>query len=335
MATSKKCSWSLLFITLSAFYIFSSQGPAYGGDVKSYSAGHFMLELDGVAAGFLPHVEGGNVVAEVVSEKLGPGNLVKKRLGLVKFEDITLQTGANMSKVFYQWVKDTIEQRYVRKNGAIVLTDYNQKEMSRVEFFNGLITEVIFPAADAASKIPVFLQVKITPEMIRSNRFYSGKTYSQPMQKQKNWLASNYRFNINGLEAATARTSKISAPTIKIKMGGDVVGEQRVKVAVPAGVEISNLTAWVSAASSEPLYRWFEDFVLKGNNADNMERTGILEYLNPSDPSQKEVLFRLTFDHLGIFKLSRDMSGVPSGGVAHDKAEMYMENMRFDYAATW
>lgn len=93
-----------------------------------------------------------------------------------------------------------------------------------------------------------------------------------------------------------------------------------------------NLTAWVAATNSEPLYQWFENFVLKGNNADNMEKTGTLEYF---DPTLKEVLFKLTFDHLGIFKLTRDMSGVASGGLAYDKAEMYMENFRFDYAPSW
>jgi hypothetical protein len=332
MATSKKGSWSLLFFILPAFCIFLSPGSAFSGDVRSYASGNFILELDGAFAGFLRSAEGGNVTADVVVEAIGPTYVKKKRLGSIKVEDITLSAGANMSKAFYQWIKDTAEQRYVRKNGAIVMTDYKNQEMSRIDFFNGLISEVTFPAADGASKDPAYLQVKITPESVRSSRS-SGKAYQSMQKAQKNWLSSNYRFKIDGLDAATVgRTYKTSAPTIKIKMAGESVGEQRVKVPTPAGVEISNLTAWVAAATSEPLYQWFENFVLKGNNADNMERTGTLEYF---DPTLKEVLFRLTFDHLGIFKLTRDMSGVAGGGLLLDKAEMYIENIRIDYAAPW
>ncbi len=332
MTKRKIGSWSLLLITLPALCIFFAQGPAFSGDVRSYVSGHFFLELDGAPAGYLLSVEGGNAVGVVVPEVMGPTKTSKKRLASIKYEDITLSVGANMSKIFYQWIKDTLEQRYVRKNGAILMTDYNYKEMSRMEFFNALITEVVFPAVDGASKEPARLQVKITPEYTRNIRS-SGKASPPPVQKtQKTWLPSNFNFLIAGLETATQRTAKISAPTIKIKIAGETLGEQRVKVAVPAGVEISNLTAWVAASFSEPFYKWFEDFVLKGNNADGMERTGILEY---RDPSLKEVLFRLTFDHLGIFKLTREASSSAAGAVAHDKAEMYMENMRFDYSATW
>ncbi len=334
MTTRKIGTWSLLLIALPAFYVFFAQAPAFSGDVRSYVSGHFLLELDGAFAGYLFSAEGGNAVGEVVTEILGPTKVPKKRLASIKFEDIILQSGANMSKAFYQWVKDTVEQRYPRKNGAIVLTDYNFKEVSRLDFFNGLISEVIFPAADGASKEAARLQVKITPEAIRSSRS-PGKAYpaAQSMQKQKNWLSSNYRFRIDGLDAATVgRTAKISPPTFKMKIKVDYIGEKRAYAATPAGLEISNLTAWVAATHSEPLHQWFDSFVLKGNNADNMEKPGTLEYF---DPSLKEVLFKLTFDHLGIFKLTRDMSSAAGSGIAYDKAEMYVENIRFDYAPSW
>ena len=334
MVRSKKYYRNLLFLILPAFCIFFFQGSAFSGaDQRSYVTYHFLLELDGAFAGYLKSAEGGNATADVVTMAVGPTNVTKKHLSPPKFEAITLNVGANMSKAFYQWIKDTAEQpqRYLRKNGAIVVADYNLKEVSRLEFFDGLISEVTFPAADGASKDPAYLQVKITPEVVRGSRS-SGKVYQSMQKAQKAWISSNYLFRIDGLDAATLRTYKTSAPTIKLKSALDSVGEQRVSVKTPAGWEISNLTAWVAASHSEPFYQWFENFVLKGNNGDNMERTGTLEYF---DPPLKEVLFRLTFDHMGIFKLTRDSSGVAAGGLAHDKAEMYVENIRFDYAASW
>ena len=104
MTTRKIGSWSLLLIALPVFCIFFAQGPAFGGDVRSYVSGHFLLELDGVFAGYLFSAEGGNAVGEVVTQAIGPGNVKKKGLASMKFEDITLNAGANMSKVFYQWI---------------------------------------------------------------------------------------------------------------------------------------------------------------------------------------------------------------------------------------
>jgi phage tail-like protein len=334
MAISKKYSKSLLFLILPAFCIFFSQGSAFSGDSRSYVSYQFLLELDGAFAGYLKSAEGGNASGEVISESVGPDYFNKKRLSGLKYEDITLNVGANMSRAFYQWIKETAERRFPRKNGAVIVTNIDHKEVSRIDFSAGLITEVTFPAADGNSKDPAYLQVKITPQAIRSSRS-SGKAYpTQSMQKtQKNWLPSHYRFRIDGLDAATVgRTYKTSAPTLKVKFKTESIGEQRDSMKTPAVWEISNLTAWVAATHSEPLYQWFENFVLKGNNADNMEKTGTLEYF---DPSGKEVLFKLTFDHMGIFRLTRDMSSVAGGGLLHDKAEMYIENIRFDYAASW
>lgn len=185
MATTKKYSWSLLFLVLPAFCIFFFQGSALSGDVRSYVSPQFLLELDGAFAGYLWSAEGGNVKVEVINEPAGPSYFIKKHVGQPRCEGIILNAGANMSRAFYQWIKDTIELKSPRKNGAIIMVDYNFREMSRTEFFSGLISGVTFPAPDAASKDPARLQVKIAPEVCRSSRS-PGKVYPmQSMQKQK------------------------------------------------------------------------------------------------------------------------------------------------------
>ena len=280
--------------------------------------------------------EGGNATPDVISEMPGPNYVKKKHLGQIKYEDLILKVDASMSKVFYQWVKDTVEQRYLRKNGAIIVADYNYRELSRIEFFNGLISEVTFPALDATSRDRTYLQVKITPATTRFTRAGStaqGKPYTATAaQTHKLWLPSNYRLKIDGLDNATPWTHKISALTFKMPVVAAKIGDRPDSSRVPAGFEVSNLTAWVASSHSESLYQWFENFVIRGNSADNMEKSGTLEYF---DPTLKEVLFRLTFDHLGIFKLSSEMPVSGSSTLPQDKAEMYVENIRFDFSAPW
>ena len=72
--------------------------------------------------------------------------------------------------------------------------------------------------------------------------------------------------------------------------------------------------------------------VIKGNNGDDKEKGGTLEYLTPN---LQEVLFTLTFQHLGIFKLTPEKVESGSENIRRLKAEMYCEDIQFDYKSSW
>ena len=47
------------------------------------------------------------------------------------------------------------------------------------------------------------------------------------------------------------------------------------------------------------------------------------------------MLFSLTFKHLGVFKLTPDKVEAGSENIRRIKAEMYCEDMAFEYRAAW
>src|SRR5258708_5784492 len=73
-------------------------------DMRGYSAGKFMLELEGKNAGFLHSVEGGEPVASVISEPLVAANVADKHLGTLSYDPIRMTFGTAMDESFYQWI---------------------------------------------------------------------------------------------------------------------------------------------------------------------------------------------------------------------------------------
>ena len=106
------------------------------------------------------------------------------------------------------------------------------------------------------------------------------------------------------------------------QLGADFLEERE-----PASLEVPNLVVTFSEAIADPWYKWHEDFVIKGLNGDDKEKGGSLVYLTPD---MKE-LFTITFKHLGIFKLTPEKVEAGSENIRRVKAEMYCEEMTFDY----
>jgi phage tail-like protein len=169
------------------------------------------LELEGVFVGSLSSFAGGNATADVVVEQVGQDGVARKHLGVVKYEDIRVSCGADMADSFFDWLQQAFSASASRKNGAIVTYEFNGNEVSRLSFFNGLVSEISFPALDASSKDAVKLAIKISPEHTRDDTGNS-KFASAVSSKKKTWTAQNYRLTIDGVPYA--RVNKVEAITV-------------------------------------------------------------------------------------------------------------------------
>ncbi|MCX6906059.1 MAG: phage tail protein [Verrucomicrobia bacterium] len=303
-------------------------GGAAPAAARSYAAGKFGIELDGLFAGWVYSTEGGNATADVVLEKLGSDNIQRKHIGGVKYEDITVACGTGMSKGFYEWIKASFDQKPLRKNGAIIAADFNAVELSRLSFSNALITGIGFPALDAASKDAAKMTIKFSPEYTRLS-FGGGGTIQSQTAKQKAWLTSNFRLEIGGLDAT--RVNKIEALVIKQNVVENPAGTQRDYRKEPANLEVPNLVITFPESHATDFYQWHEDFVIKGNNGQEQEKSGALGFLAPN---LQESLFTLSFGHLGIFKLAPETPETSGQSIRRLKAEMYCEEIKFDYGGS-
>jgi hypothetical protein len=305
--------------------------------MRAFTAGHYALELDGIVAGWVFSAEGGHPAAEVISDKVGTDHHVRKHIANIKYEDITVNCGMGMSKHFYQWIKDSFSQDWVRKNGTLYTCTFDNKIYKAMDFHEALVTEVGLPALDAASKDAAKLQLKIAPMITRSKRGSGSigpSSYPLGRGQQKRWSPANFRLRIDGLDESVKFTNKIDAMVLKQKVVDDQVGELRDFDREPAALEIPNLVITLPEMNSEKIHHWFQEFVVEGNCSQDNEKTGTLEFL---DPGLSKVLGTVTFHHLGIFKMTPDKQESASENIRRVKCEMYCEKMTVDFenGSTW
>jgi hypothetical protein len=271
-------------------------------------------------------VEGGMASADVVGEKIGPDSIRHKHISDVKYAPITISVGTGMTRAFYDWVSTGLSRSSSFKDGAIIDTDFERNELSRLQFTKGLITEIGFPALDGSSKDTARMTIKIAPEYTRHKKGSGTLDPSAPAGKK--WLPSNFRLSIAGLEGATKRVNKIEALTIKQKTVERATGEIREAAIEPSTLEIPNLVVTLPEADAAGFFDWHQSFVVDGNCGADREKTGTLEYL----ASDGTVLFTLNLSGLGIFKLTPDKVEAGGENIRRVKAEMYCENLTFSIA---
>lgn len=318
-------NWQVKIITavvLLVMFPVAVEAPATGRTTDYYNNAGYFLELDGAPVGSIKDFEGGGIYTDVINEQPGPDYFIKKHVGQPKYEEITIPAGTNMESGFYKWVQDTLKNQHPRKSGSIVVYDGNSKADRSYDFTDALISEISFPGLDAGIKEPTYMTVKFQPEYISVNTAGSGTGTSASSSKElsKQLVPSNFRLKIDGL--STNRIQKIDAITIKNELVTDSVGETRDYQNEPGKLSVSNLVVTVSEEDAQSFIDWNDDFVVKGNNDEAKEKTGTLEFLSTNN---QDVMFKLTFEHLGIFKLSREK------GTNSLKAEMYIEKISFDY----
>lgn len=295
---------------------------------RSYVAGNFFLNLDGVKTGFLKSVDGGGILGDVVSESSGASYYTKKHIGNVKYEDINIQIGFSMTKAIYDWIAASWMMNYQRKNGAVVACDYKLDAKTQREFFNALITETTLPACDGSSKEPAYLTIKFAPEYTRYSKASGKATGEYGKNEQKMWLPSNFRLEIDGLDCS--KVNKVDSFTIKQTVQQDAIGDARDYAIEPGKLEFPNLKISMAEVTSDSWWQWHKDFVIDGNNDESREKSGRLVFLSPNRQTE---LAEVKFSNLGIFKINADKAEANNDSIKRVSAELYCEKMEFNYLA--
>ena len=294
--------------------------PAQGVQARGYTAGRYFLALDGVQCGFVKAIEGGNITAEVISEPANTGGFANKRLGTARVEPFRIAVDFSMAGKLFSWIASATAGGGGgrRQDGVVIACDYDNNAKTQREFFEAIITEIGFPACDAASKDAGTLTVVFQPQSVRFGKG-SGKVSWAPKQgAQKLWVASNFRLEIDGLDCT--KVSKVDAITIRQTTGQEQGG----------ALEIPNLKVTFSEVSAPTWVAWHEDFVIKGNNDEGQEKGGRLVFLSPNLQTE---LASIVFHNLGIFRLADEKQEANAAAIKRMTAELYCESMKLSYNA--
>lgn len=289
---------------------------------RAYDGGRQVLDLDGTLVS-TKSVEGGGTFADVVLESVA-GGMQKKHIAGVKFDDFTIQVSPAMPKLLADWVTNAWNRNYTRKNGAVVETDFNDKELVRHNFKNAVIAETTIPTLDAGSRSPGFITITVAPEIVQEAKGTSAVRTAAPAPATKAFLVSNFSLDIGGLGG---KISKIDSFTVKQKMNVATVGEEKMQQREAGTTVYPNLVVTMSETGDDKWVAWFQDFLIKGNNGEALEKSGKLTLLGPD---MKTVLATITLYNVGIYGF--EPVALESGTVRRMQAKLYVERMEISPA---
>jgi hypothetical protein len=245
------------------------------------------------------------------------GNLgTKKQLTGTKAEEITAVVGIS-AKPILDWVAQSWKGNYPRQSGRMVFADFDYKSVAEWDFSDALIAETTLPKLDGSSKDAAYFTVKIQPQNIRFSKGDGGSIKDASGTKQKAWLASNFRFEMDGLDATKVAT--IEPFTVRQPAARDAEATKG-----SAGIEFPNLKLSISQEMWGTWSDWYNDFVVNGRNDDQHEKNGAIVFLGPD---MKAELGRIALSNCGIFRLANDSMEANSDKIKRFTAELYCERM--------
>jgi phage tail-like protein len=296
-------------------------------DKRAYVSGNFFLEIDGVNVGALRSFEGCAAAGTVVDEQVGADQVVHKHVGNLAYEPCVIEVGSGMDAKLYEWIKDMLDRKATRHNLVIHSADYDFKVRSSTQLLDALLTKVKLPALDASSKDAASIELTIQAEVVKALAA-SGQPISGTSSKsaaQKKWLPSNFRFTLNGVSDLN-RVNKISSFEVTQEVTQGQVGELRDYAQEPGKLRLGNLAVTIAESHSASLDGWFDDFLIKGNNAAANEKTGSIEFLSPN---LQDVLFTLSLKGVGIFRGGGVTFEAKSEGIKRKTYLLYVEEASF------
>jgi hypothetical protein len=295
---------------------------------KSFTSGHFELEIDGhKSTAYLKSVDGGHVVANAIDEPIGTHNQRIKSISTLEVDPFTLDFGISGAKDILKWIRSSWDKKYTRRNGVITHANFDLQRTYEHEFFDALITETTFPALDGAAKDTAYLKVKIQPERVVERKIPPGaKVSPQGGIKQKLWTANSFRLTIDGLNGFEY-TNKIEAFTIKQGVKKSFVGESRFPQIEPTKIEFPHIVGTIGLDYADDLLKWRDDYHRDGGAEVPNQRSGELEFLGPD---KKQVIFSINLFEVGIHKVALQQSQANQDSIKRVKYELYVGRMEMD-----
>lgn len=293
----------------------------------SYTAGHFELVIDSApTTAFLKSIDGGWAKHNIVDEPIGPNNVRIKHASLLEIDPVTFEFGLSGANSVLKWIQESWAKNPSRRSGQITHGDFNNHAKLEHHFADALILETTFPALDGGSKDAAYIKVKFQPESVMTKKGDGNPLRGASASKQKMWLCSGFRLNIDGIDEMKF-ANKIESFTIKQGCKKMQIGSQRLAELIPTKIEFPNLSGTISMAYADKLVQWHDDYVLKGKADSSAQRTGSLEFLSPD---KKKTLFRINLSEVGLLSTNVVASTANQDAIKRAKFDLYVGKMELD-----
>ncbi|HWM88132.1 MAG TPA: phage tail protein, partial [Kofleriaceae bacterium] len=299
---------------------------------KSYSAGHFLFQIDesGEGAAYVKSVSGGMVKGAVLEDQAGPVATQFKHVGAVEIDPIQIEIGMALSKPLLEWIRGSWRRQFSRRSGSVIHADFDFRTKFEQWFEDALITETKFPTLDGSAKEPAYLSVTLQPERVKPKAGDGSILRGNHGIHQKLWQPCNFRLDIQGVDCSYV--NRIDSFSVTQRIKPLYTGSTRFPEVEPTGIDFSNLVVYIGVEHADDFMAWYEQFIVRGDKDTRQERDGFLEFMAPDGHT---VLFTINLNRLGIHKLSVEKSEANSEQIKRYKIELYLESMELEYSGQY
>lgn len=297
---------------------------------KSYTSGHFELQIDGKpTTAYLKSLDGGFGKHALIDERIGPENKAIKHASVWEVDPFSFEFGLSGANQVLTWIKNSWNKDPTRHDGQIVHANFNMEATFTHEFSGALITETTFPALDGGSKEAAYIKVKCQPYATSISPGGGGKLKGMLTQKQKLWLCSGFRLNIDGIDEMKY-ANKVESFTIKQNVKKMYTGKFRQPEIIPTKIEFPNISGTISLEYAKGLLDWYKKYVQTGQDDPAAQKSGSLEFLAPN---RQDVIFRINLYEVGLLSAAILQSTANADQIKRVKFELYVGRMDMDTGA--
>jgi hypothetical protein len=256
------------------------------------------LEIDGKAAGALRSLQPpGYSVAQALT-RLEAGDATVA--GEIAITPMDAEFDLSAASPLLDWALSLSRRNSQAPSGAALVLDTNFKVRRRIEWTEGLLTEVRFPALDASAKSPFTVGLAWQPASIAQGKT-NGDIVRPGPGKRKSLLVSNFR--VQGLPFDTKFTSRVTLPTVRGKVAVETYGSSRRTGCHYASVDNGEVSIEVVAGSASAARDWVQAVAVDGRVTDSELMNFSIEMV---DASLKNVLATITLNGCSLAGYTED-----------------------------
>lgn len=307
-------------------------GLARGGE----TTGNFELQIDGHApCAYVRSVDGGWSKGTLGPDTDAHPSAVKQ-ITTIEIEPLTVELGLLSSAGMLRWIQRAWARSPTQwRNGQVSYADFHLKTVFEHEFYRALLTKVVFPGLDAASKDTGYLTCTFQPETVqtRSHSIPGAPISGVANARQKMWTPSAFRFHLDGVPGMEY-TSSIDSFTVEMATSKLHTGASRIAELEPRALKFPNLTGMIPLRRADALIRWHQHYIHGmdggGTRDDRALKNGAIELLTPD---RKQTILAIRLHDVGIVNVSPVKATANAEQIGRVKFELYIGQMTLEGSA--
>jgi hypothetical protein len=208
---------------------------------RGRTSNKYSVELDGRPCGWLTDLAGAAAGGELGS----PAG---------RYEELTLRCWPAMPRAFFQWILRSFAPQPEASDGLLVLADDSDRELSRLRWLGGVVTEFATTAAILTSSEAAKLALKFSPRLSQRGEQLGPQLSPAVVETRRPLPVAMPKLEIDGLEEVCCHIKRIEGLVVRQKIRRDGVLLER----EAQGIYTSPLVLTLPEPKGQGFRRWLE-----------------------------------------------------------------------------